>query len=96
MRGSDVRQGELHPAGAAGPSGPPLRPIRALLDQAQATQVVGASEPAVALDLATAIPGDHRVTLGGGFTPRMFRPADLPIRPRLTVVPCASTSRLPF
>jgi transposase len=32
---------------------------------AQATQVVGASEPATALALATAIPGDHRATLGG-------------------------------
>jgi len=32
---------------------------------AQATQVVGAAEPASALALATAIPGDHRVTLGG-------------------------------
>jgi len=36
-----------------------------LVVQAQATPVVGASEPAVALDLATAIPGDHRATLGG-------------------------------
>ena len=32
---------------------------------AQATQVVGHSEPATALALATAIPGNHRVTLGG-------------------------------
>lgn len=32
---------------------------------AQATQVVGASEPATALTLATAIPGEHRATLGG-------------------------------
>jgi hypothetical protein len=32
---------------------------------AQATQVVGASEPATALGLATAIPGEHRATLGG-------------------------------
>ena len=32
---------------------------------AQATQVVGASEPATALALATAIPGEHRATLGG-------------------------------
>src|SRR5512134_2428946 len=32
---------------------------------AQATQVVGASEPATALAIATAIPGDHRATLGG-------------------------------
>ncbi len=31
---------------------------------AQATQVVGASEPAPGLALATAIPGDHRATLG--------------------------------
>lgn len=36
-----------------------------LVVQAQATQVVGAAEPAIALDLGTAIPGDHRVTLGG-------------------------------
>jgi transposase len=32
---------------------------------AQATQVVGAAEPVAALDLVTAIPGNHRVTLGG-------------------------------
>jgi transposase len=32
---------------------------------AQATQVIGASEPATALSLATAIPGAHRATLGG-------------------------------
>ena len=32
---------------------------------AQATQVVGASEPATALTLATALPGEHRATLGG-------------------------------
>ena len=32
---------------------------------AQATQVVGASEPATALTLATAVPGEHRATLGG-------------------------------
>ena len=32
---------------------------------AAATQVVGASEPATALTLATAIPGAHRATLGG-------------------------------
>ena len=32
---------------------------------AQATQVVGASEPVAALGLATAIPGTHRATLGG-------------------------------
>jgi transposase len=32
---------------------------------AQATQVVGASEPATALTLATTIPGEHRATLGG-------------------------------
>jgi transposase len=32
---------------------------------ARATQVVGASEPATALALATAIPGDHPATLGG-------------------------------
>jgi len=36
-----------------------------LVVQAQATRVVGASEPAAALALATAIPGDHRVTVGG-------------------------------
>jgi transposase len=36
-----------------------------LVVQAQATQVVGASEPATALALATAIPGSHRATLGG-------------------------------
>ncbi len=36
-----------------------------LVVQAQATQVVGAAEPAIALELATAIPGDHRVTMGG-------------------------------
>lgn len=36
-----------------------------LVVQAQATQVVGASEPATALGLATAIPGNHRATLGG-------------------------------
>ncbi len=36
-----------------------------LVVQAQATRVVGASEPATALALATAIPGDHRVTVGG-------------------------------
>jgi IS5 family transposase len=36
-----------------------------LVVQAQATQVVGASEPATALTLATAIPGEHRATLGG-------------------------------
>ncbi len=36
-----------------------------LVVQAQATRVVGASEPAVGLALASAIPGDHRVTLGG-------------------------------
>lgn len=36
-----------------------------LVVQAEATQVVGASEPATALDLATAIPGNHRATLGG-------------------------------
>jgi transposase len=36
-----------------------------LVVQAQATPVVGAAEPAIALELATAIPGDHRVTLGG-------------------------------
>ena len=36
-----------------------------LVVQAQATQVVGASEPATALTLATALPGAHRVTLGG-------------------------------
>jgi hypothetical protein len=36
-----------------------------LVVQAQATQVVGASEPATALTLATAIPGDARATLGG-------------------------------
>jgi transposase len=32
---------------------------------AQATPVVGASEPATALTLATTIPGEHRATLGG-------------------------------
>ena len=32
---------------------------------AQATQVVGASEPTTALALAATIPGNHRVTLGG-------------------------------
>lgn len=32
---------------------------------AQATQIVGAAEPGIALALATAIPGNHRVTLGG-------------------------------
>ena len=36
-----------------------------LVLQAQATQVVSAAEPAIALELATAIPGNHRVTLGG-------------------------------
>jgi transposase len=36
-----------------------------LVVQALATQVVGASEPATALGLATAIPGNHRATLGG-------------------------------
>ncbi len=36
-----------------------------LVVQVQATRVVGAAEPAIALALATAIPGDHRVTLGG-------------------------------
>jgi transposase len=36
-----------------------------LVVQAQATQVVGASEPATALTLATAIPGADRATLGG-------------------------------
>jgi len=36
-----------------------------LVVQAQATQVVGASEPATALTLATTIPGEHRATLGG-------------------------------
>ncbi len=36
-----------------------------LVGQAQATQVVGASEPATALRLATAIPGNQRTTLGG-------------------------------
>ena len=36
-----------------------------LVVQAQATQVVGAAEPATALGLATAIPGNHRATLGG-------------------------------
>ena len=36
-----------------------------LVVQAQATQVVGASEPATALTLATAIPGNRRATLGG-------------------------------
>jgi transposase len=36
-----------------------------LVVQAQATQIVGASEPATALGLATAIPGNHRATLGG-------------------------------
>lgn len=36
-----------------------------LVVQAQATQVIGASEPATALGLATAIPGNHRATLGG-------------------------------
>jgi hypothetical protein len=36
-----------------------------LVVQAQATQVVGAAEPATALTLATAILGNHRATLGG-------------------------------
>jgi len=36
-----------------------------LVVQAQATRVGGAAEPALGLALATAIPGDHRVTLGG-------------------------------
>lgn len=36
-----------------------------LVVQAQATRVVGAAAPAVGLALATTIPGDHRVTLGG-------------------------------
>jgi transposase len=36
-----------------------------LVVRAQATRVVGASEPAIGLALATAIPGDHRVTPGG-------------------------------
>ncbi len=36
-----------------------------LVVSAQATQVVGASEPTTALGLATAIPGEHRATLGG-------------------------------
>jgi transposase len=36
-----------------------------LVLQARAAQVVGAAEPAIGLTLATAIPGDHRVTLGG-------------------------------
>jgi transposase len=36
-----------------------------LVVRAQATQVVGAAEPTTALVLATAIPGNHRVTLGG-------------------------------
>ncbi len=36
-----------------------------LVVQAQATRVVGASEPATALELATAIPGEQRVTVGG-------------------------------
>jgi hypothetical protein len=39
-----------------------------LVVQALATQVVGASEPATALGLATAIPGNHRATLGGDNT----------------------------
>jgi transposase len=36
-----------------------------LVVQAQATRVVGAAEPATGLDLATAIPGEQRVTVGG-------------------------------
>jgi len=36
-----------------------------LVVRAEATRVVGASELATALALATAIPGDHRVTVGG-------------------------------
>jgi transposase len=36
-----------------------------LVVQAQAAPVVGAAEPTIALALATALPGDHRVTLGG-------------------------------
>jgi transposase len=36
-----------------------------LVVQARATQVVGAAEPETALALATAIPGNHRATLGG-------------------------------
>ncbi len=45
-----------------------------LVVQAQATQVVGAAEPAIGLALATAIPGDHRVTLGAdkGYDSRAF------------------------
>jgi hypothetical protein len=33
--------------------------------RAQATQVVGSTEPTTVLELATAFSGDHRVTLGG-------------------------------
>lgn len=33
--------------------------------RAQTTQAVGPTEPETALDLATAIPGEHQVTLGG-------------------------------
>ncbi len=36
-----------------------------LVVQAQASRIIGASEPTVGLALATAIPGDHPVTLGG-------------------------------
>lgn len=36
-----------------------------LVVRAQATQVVNAAEPTTALTLATAIPGEHRATLGG-------------------------------
>jgi transposase len=36
-----------------------------LVVQARATQVVGAAEPLTALALAAALPGNHRVTLGG-------------------------------
>ena len=54
---------------------------------AQATQIVGAAEPGVALALATAIPGNHRVTLGGdkGYDAAAFvrRCRDLAITPHV-------------
>ncbi len=60
-----VRKSDAH-AAILGYRGHVLMENRSgLVVQAQATAVRGAAEPAVGLALATAIPGDHRVTLGG-------------------------------
>jgi transposase len=60
-----IRKGKGHAAILAYRGHVLMENRHGLVVGAQATQVVGASEPATALTLATTIPGEHRATLGG-------------------------------